>query len=58
MYRRHLKIIRSHLYVSGVVLVDPIYADGHEFPGLTVNTFRSRAECLRWCRKNGWPVMN
>lgn len=56
MFRRDLKILPSHLYAGGVVIVDPLYAEPG-FAGPIVNTFNSRAAAIRWCRRNGWRWM-
>jgi len=50
MYRRHLVIVPSKLYVRGVVLRDPLMETTvHAFPG-------GIKDCARWCRQNGWPA--
>lgn len=47
MFRHHLIIKKSHLYVKGVILFDALEQR-------TVHTFANVKLAIRWCRLNGW----
>lgn len=49
MFRRHLVIVKSKLYVGGVILLDPLLEK-------SVHSFGSHDACARWCRQNGWSA--
>ena len=50
-FRPQLAILPSHRTCRGVILRHPVDRE-------TVNTFTSRARCLRWLRRNGWTAFN